>query len=319
MQSAELIIYGAAYGPEDVTAKVRSFRKDQKLDFTVSYHIFGGDPWPGIAKTFVVVYRYAACEVNTQIYVEGQQCLINPPPQSSSAPIAKGRFDSSNLEAIQQATSKQTENSDMKLVILGAVYGNKNVTQLANGKLSANGEFDQYASDEIWGDGWPGINKTLVVVYEYDGLQMLDVVKQNEHIHFIASPPMTILGAAYGLADVTTKVSALVKNRSLRVTANSDTFKDSWPGVYKTLVINYQYGQQMPMVKTVKQNGILEIIYDNTDVFTGSTNPDLLTILGAAYGPSILLSQRKPKVLLDTIKCRQKLTMMCLVLTLGLV
>ena len=117
---------------------------------------------------------------------------------------------------------------------------------------------------------------------------MLDVVKQNEHMHFIASPPMTILGAAYGLADVTTKVSALVKNRSLRVTANSDTFKDSWPGVYKTLVITYQYGQQMPMVKTVKQNGILEIIYDTTDVFTGSTNPDLLTILGAAYGPSIV-------------------------------
>ena len=228
--------------------------------------------------------------------MEGQQCLINPPPQSSSAPIAKGRFDSSNLEAIQQATSKQTENSDMKLVILGAVYGNKNVTQLANGKLSANGEFDQYASDEIWGDGWPGINKTLVVVYKYDGLQMLDVVKQNEHMHFIASPPMTILGAAYGLADVTTKVSALVKNRSLRVTANSDTFKDSWPGVYKTLVITYQYGQQMPMVKTVKQNGILEIIYDNTDVFTGSTNPDLLTILGAAYGPSIVTKKAQSLV-----------------------
>ena len=35
-----------------------------------------------------------------------------------------------------------------------------------------------------------------------------------------------------------------------------------------------------------KENETLEIIYDSAKIFTGSTNLDLLTILGAAYGPS---------------------------------
>ena len=75
-------------------------------------------------------------------------------------------------------------------------------------------------------------------MYEYHGLQMLDVVKENEHMHFIASPPMTILGAAYGLADVTTKAHALVKNRSLVVTANNHTFGDGWHVLTRHLLLS---------------------------------------------------------------------------------
>ena len=72
-----------------------------------------------------------------------------------------------------------------------------------------------------------GHKKTLVVVYQYAGLQMLDVVKEHMLMNFIASPPMTIIGAAYGLANVTTKVCALVKNRSLTVTASNKIFGDA--------------------------------------------------------------------------------------------
>ena len=283
--SVELTIYGAAYGPKDVTAKVRSLRKGQKLSITVSNDTFGEDPWQGNDKTLVVVYKYTAHSVITKIVAEGHQCIINLPSQPS-APVAKDRLDSFQLEAIQQVTSRQMKDSAQPLVILGAAYGMQKVTQKANSLLSANGKFDQCASNEVWGDGWKGHEKTLVVVYEYAGLQMLDVVKENERMHLIASPPMTILGAAYGLTDVTTKTHALVKNRSLVVAANNNTFGDGWHGVDKTLVVTYQYGEQIPIVKTVKEKGTLKIIYDKTDVFTGSTNPDDLTILGAAYGPS---------------------------------
>ena len=93
-------------------------------------------------------------------------------------------------------------------------------------------------------------------MYQYAGLQMLDVVKENIHVHFIASPPMTILGAAYGLVDVTTKVCALVKNHSLTVTANNDTFGDGWHGIEKTLVIAYHYVEQLPKVSYAKQGRI---------------------------------------------------------------
>ena len=131
-----------------------------------------------------------------------------------------------------------------------------------------------------------GVPKTLVVVYEYGGLQTLDVVKEHKRMHFIASPPMTILGAAYGLADVTTKVCELVKNRSLTATANNSTFGDSWIGIQKTLVVTYQYGEEIPQVSAVKQDETMEIIYSKKGAFLGSTDPDVLTILGAAYGPS---------------------------------
>ena len=123
-------------------------------------------------------------------------------------------------------------------------------------------------------------------MYEYDGLQMLDVVKENERMHFIASPPMTILGAAYGLADVTSKVSELVRNRSLTATANNSTFGDSWVGIPKSLVVTYQYGEELPTVSAVKENETIDIIYSKKSTFLGSTDPDVLTILGAAYGPS---------------------------------
>ena len=284
--SDELTIYGAAYGPNDVTAKVRSLRKDQRLSFTVNNETFG-DTWHGVRKSLVVVYTYAVShdEVLTAIVEEGDQCVIHPPRRA--VPLSpKNRMDCSHHKQIQLASSRQLCGTGQPLVILGAAYGKGNVTQKAKELVSAEGEFNQPASNNVWGDTWHGVPKTLVVVYEYDGLQMLDVVKENERMHFIASPPMTILGAAYGLADVTSKVSELVRNRSLTATANNSTFSDSWSGIPKTLVVTYQYGEELPTVSAVKENETMEIIYSKKSTFLGSTNPGVLTILGAAYGPS---------------------------------
>ena len=119
------------------------------------------------------------------------------------------------------------------IVIPGAAFDLKDVTPYANALVSSAGEFDQLASDHVWGDTWEGNRKTLVVVYAYDDLQMLDIVEENQRMHFIASPPMTILGAAFGLKVVTNKVCTLVKNRSLTVTANDKIFSDGWPDVKK--------------------------------------------------------------------------------------
>ena len=253
-----------------MTAKVRSLRKDQKLSFKVSNETFGEDPWQFNRKTFVIVYKYAVShdEVHTVIIEEGSQCEINPP--SGTVQLASHRINGTGQE----------------LVILGAAYGKKDVTQKARNLLSSDGEFDQPASDKVWGDGWKGRNKTLVVVYKYDGLQMVDAVIENEKMHFIASPPLAILGAAYGLADVTTKVCALVKNRSLTVKANNSTFGDGWKGHDKTLVVVFQYGKEAPMVSTVIEHETMKIIYIRKNAFLGSTDPSVLTILGAAYGPS---------------------------------
>ena len=187
---------------------------------------------------------------------------------------------------------------------LGAAYGKGNVTQKAKELVSAEGEFNQLVSNGVWGDTWYGVPKTLVVVYEYDGLQMLDVVKENERMHFIASPPMTILGAAYGLADVTSKVSELVKNHSLTATANNSTFGDSWVGIPKSLVVTYQYGEELPTVSAVKENETMEIIYSKKSTFLGSTDPDVLTILGAAYGSSDVTQKAQNLVKGNTLQTK---------------
>ena len=55
---------------------------------------------------------------------------------------------------------------------------------------------------------------------------MLDVVEEDQCMHFIASPPLTILSTAFGLTNVTHKVRTLVRNRSLSVIASDNTFSD---------------------------------------------------------------------------------------------
>ena len=114
---------------------------------------------------------------------------------------------------------------------------------------------------------------------------MIKIAKEGDTINFIASPPLTILGAAYGLGDVTSKVNELVSDRAFAATANNDTFGDHWYKVYKTLVIVYQYGEELPTVVAAKEGYTLQFSYMQKPDFKGSTDPNTLTILGAAYGP----------------------------------
>ena len=55
--SNELIILGAAYGKADVSGKIRSLQKDQKVSVQASDSVFG-DSWPGCLKSLVVVYKF---------------------------------------------------------------------------------------------------------------------------------------------------------------------------------------------------------------------------------------------------------------------
>ena len=190
-----------------------------------------------------------------------------------------------SIERIGETVSRQYIEPTSSRIILGAAYGLKNVTDQANNFVTTKGEFNQYASNSVWGDSWVGNLKTLVVVYTYDDLVMLDVVMEHHPLHFIVSPPLTILSAAYGLNNVTNKIIELVRNRYLSVTANNATFEDGWPGKAKTLVIVYQYGEETPTVVFAKENDSVSFLYSAKELYYGSTNPTTLTILGAAFGP----------------------------------
>ena len=181
----------------------------------------------------------------------------------------------------------------MQLNIVYAVYGLTDVTDIAKGKATSSGEFDVIASDKVWEfkhgniTDWPQKNKTLVVVYTCGNRYMIDIAVGGQKMYFTASPPLHILGAAYGIKDVTEKAMTFVKNCSFSATANDKTFEDRWTWRKKTLVVVYQYGDEKPGVATAKEGEHLEFCYKRSDVeFNICTDPSILTILGAAYGPT---------------------------------
>jgi hypothetical protein len=279
----DLVICGAAYGRADVTEKIRNLRKNQKLSVKASNDVFG-DSWYGVIKSLVVVYKYGSNSAQLQVVKEGESLEITPP--STTVRDGKNQQHSLSLKAGKIVSRK--DQSTLKLDILGAAYGLSDVTSVAQSFVTANQEFDKVASNAVWGDGWPGKKKTLVVVYEYGDNFMLDIAVEGDQMHFnaYASPPLTILGAAYGLKCVTEKVKALVKNRSLKAIADNDTFEDGWPGILKTLVVVYQYGEEHPSITVVKENHKCKFLHSKGNDFYGSTNSSTLTILGASYGPS---------------------------------
>ena len=181
----------------------------------------------------------------------------------------------------------------MQLNIVYAVYGLTDVTDIAKGKATSSGEFDVMASDEVWEfendniTDWPAKNKTLVVVYTFGNRYMIDIAVRGQKMYFTVSPPLHILGAAYGIKNVTEKAMTFVKNCSFSATANDKTFEDRWTWQKKTLVVVYQYGDEKPGVATAIEGEHLEFRYKRSDVELSKicTDPSILTILGAAYGP----------------------------------
>ena len=73
----------------DVTAKVRSLRKAQKLSFTVSNHTFGGDPWPGHRKSCVAVYKYSNSNSQPETIIVEEDKLLEVDPPSDSSPYSE--------------------------------------------------------------------------------------------------------------------------------------------------------------------------------------------------------------------------------------
>ena len=165
MTTPNLKILGAAYGPQDVTATVRSLVSNQELRVKADPQTLtsGKDPWYGVRKTFVVVYQYDDSPVYIGLVYDFETLIITPPSTPGTP---------------SQSTCPTT------LTILGAVYGLKPVTGQAQ-SIVVGGSFSAVANNETWGDGWPGNKKTFVVVYNYPGGgATLDVVREGDTLSF---------------------------------------------------------------------------------------------------------------------------------------
>ena len=123
--------------------------------------------------------------------------------------------------------------------------------------------------------------KSLVIVYQYGNElpqtaiaqenSSIDVtyVHSNEYVESTDPTKLTIVGAAYGLGNVTSKCQSLVTDNTLNVTANNDTFGDQWPGVHKSLVVVYRYGGNQPITTVTQESKQVDISKNPTATYPG--------------------------------------------------
>lgn len=236
--SPQLTIFGATFGPADTTAVVKSLveQNSQSLSLTANDKTFG-DPWPGVVKSFAIVAAYTGQVPFLDIVTEGSPYFLKfrPPLRILSA-----TWGLSNVTAKVQAT----------------VYRRTLTIQAANAVL---------------GDGWPGVPKSLVVVYQYGTEQpQMAIAAEGAtlNIDYAAQPPfepspdpraLYVVKAAYGRSDVTAKVTSAVQNNVLALVPNDALFGDSWPGVRKSFSLTYSWGPTAPLNLVVAESTRVEL------------------------------------------------------------
>jgi len=246
--AGRLTIWGATYGPADATGALRSrIGGGQALDFTADNATFG-DSWPGVRKTCVTVSSYQGSGLVTDIVIETAASSIVPGDD---------------------------------LQVLGAAYGRADVTAAVAGAIDRRADpngLDIGADNGTFGDSWPGVPKTLTVVFRFgsDGAPAVKTAREGgrlaigpeDHAKSRAGTSpfcccagfLTIWGASYGPADITDAVGAgLASDQKLAFTADNATFGDSWPGVRKGCVLVSSYYPQPPMVAIVEEGGTIAL------------------------------------------------------------
>ena len=159
---------------------------------------------------------------------------------------------------------------------MGAAYGTRDVTNDLRHRVTSSGQLTAKPSNSVFGDPWKGVKKTLVVVYKHSCSPPRVAIAREHYDHQlnIAAKPLNyyncfhehysryglnIVGAAYGLSDVTNKVRSMVHHNRLSVRASNHIFGDSYPGVRKTLVVVYRYGYGGYRTKIVKEDETIHI------------------------------------------------------------
>ena len=106
---------------------------------------------------------------------------------------------------------------------------------------------------------------------------------------------LTIIKAYYADLDVTSKVTAAIKDNELTIQAINQVFTDPMVGYTKTLVVGYRFGQAMPELAMAKEGETLKITYKrNQRPYTPTLNTT--TIFGGYYGTQDVKSQLKTMV-----------------------
>jgi len=296
----QLEILGAAYGLADVAQRVRTAVNQTAMPNTLSIGANNGtfgDSWPGVPKTLTVVARFGA---------DGAP-VVKAVREGETLTLGRAEYDAS------RAGASTAPGVSGRLTIFGASYGPADVTAALRSRVGSDQALNFTADNATFGDSWPGVPKTCVVVSSYQGSgPVTDIVLESTASSTMPGADLQILGAGYGRADVTAAVARAVNRQAdpnmLDIGADNGTFGDSWPGVPKTLTIVFRFGSDgAPAVKTAREGTRLTIGAEDHARSRSGTSPEcccagFLTLWGASYGPADVT-----KVLAPQLGSNQKL------------
>lgn len=261
---AQMTILGATYGRRDVTSAARSMTRDDRLYADVDDTTWG-DGWlaPGAPRSLVVVYQIGDGAPVVHVTASGKRAFVNAPA----------------------------------LTILGATFGQEDVTGVLAAQVRG-GTLEVRADTQLVGrDPWRGVVKTAAVVYRHGAAterarvltvsegQMLvvtpETVAGESSLQFVDAPlvqgeprvplGLRILGAAYGLTNVTGAAIERVSRDLLDVHADNRTWGSGGMNTPKTLTIVYQIDGGRPMLRVATEGAQFWIAAPQ--------------ILGATWGP----------------------------------
>jgi len=239
--NGQMKILGAVYGCKSVTDIVAPQVNNNYLNIQVNNQNLGGDNWPGVQKSLVLIYLDVHGTPVTKVFAEGEHAKV----------------------------------SGFQLNVLGASYGKANVTDKVRSLVSES-KLNFKVDNATFGDSLPGRPKSFTLVYQY-GYSKPDVVivKEGEMINISPSgynqQPWSgvlpgrigVLGASYGLGNVTPNVASKINNESLNFYCNNQTFGETWQNNAKTFTLVYLDVAQIPQTLVFEENQQVNIIGQN--------------------------------------------------------
>ncbi|MCJ1310973.1 hypothetical protein MMC25_004642 [Agyrium rufum] len=245
-------ILSAAYGPSNVTSKMRTFitthvsARTKTRTFTPSDTFFGHDPKRG-PKSFVMVWR-----TQTRDTDDGSWILSKP------STLAVRQNELVTFDYTMRLPPQDMDGAiDGSLIVLNASWFTVDVTATI---VRISGDPFRVSNTMFGNDPFRGHWKSLVITYTYKApFQATDclmkVAIEDEEVYI--PPPLIIHAAFYHKADVTEMIRASVDPEQVLILDCNKHFcvPDPAYGVVKTIAILYQYGSNLPELYVGHEGG----------------------------------------------------------------
>ena len=168
--TGKLNILAAVYGLKSVTNNIAALVTDddlQKLSFTVNNKVIGEDGWKGQRKSLTILYNY-----------DDGAALVATAKESEVLTIGSAEF------AKSKALTKHISFHKEKVTVLAATYGTDDITYKVKNLISSYNTISFKADNTVFGDGWYGVAKTLVVILGYDNnVSAIEVFTERENCY----------------------------------------------------------------------------------------------------------------------------------------